>query len=219
LPTHNRLKAADLGCGSGGQTLTLAQSIDASITAVDLFPRFLNELKEKAENLGVREKITTLEASIDNLPFGKGEFDLIWSEGAIYNIGFEKGVEKWKDFLREGGYLALSEITWTTLHRPKELEEFWSREYPEIDTAAGKIRILEDHGFTLTGYFNLPESDWMEHYYKPLEQSFDDFLERNSHSELALEIVEEQKREIELYQRFKDHFSYGFYIARKDETS
>ena len=43
LPTDQILKVADIGCGSGGQTITLAKNLNAQITAVDLFPEFLNE--------------------------------------------------------------------------------------------------------------------------------------------------------------------------------
>jgi len=67
---------------------------------------------------------------MDDLPFKEGEFDLIWSEGAIYNIGFENGLKKWKDYLKAGCYLSVSEITWITQTRP---EEFWKAEYPEVD--------------------------------------------------------------------------------------
>jgi ubiquinone/menaquinone biosynthesis C-methylase UbiE len=107
-----KLKIADIGCGSGGQTITLAKNLNGLITAVDLFPDFLNELNEKSQKLGFTEKIITLEKSMDDLPFNESEFDLIWSEGAIYNIGFENGLKKWKDYLKVGGYLAVSEITW-----------------------------------------------------------------------------------------------------------
>ena len=42
--TGNRdLKLADLGCGTGGQTLTLSEKIDGQITAVDLFPEFFSK--------------------------------------------------------------------------------------------------------------------------------------------------------------------------------
>ena len=34
---------------------------------------------------------------MDALPFENEELDLIWSEGAIYNIGFEKGVTPFLD--------------------------------------------------------------------------------------------------------------------------
>lgn len=114
--------------------------LNGQITAVDLFHEFLDELNEKSQKLGLKEKIKTLEKSMDELPFKNEEFDIIWEEGAIYNIVFENGVKNWKDFLKSGGYLAVSEITWITNFRPKEIEDFWTQEYPEIDTASKKSK-------------------------------------------------------------------------------
>ncbi len=37
---------------------------------------------------------------MDALPFAAGSPDAIWSEGAIYNMGFESGVRQWHRFLR-----------------------------------------------------------------------------------------------------------------------
>jgi SAM-dependent methyltransferase len=216
LPTDQILKVADIGCGSGGQTISLAKNLKGQITAIDLFPVFLDELNEKSQHLGLTDKIVTLEKSMDDLPFRKNEFDLIWSEGAIYNIGFENGLKKWKDYLKVGGYLAVSEITWITQSRPKEIEEFWNVEYPEIDTASNKIKQLENNGYTLVGYFYLSQDSWIETYYKPMQARFEKFLKRNNHSELARKVVEEHQAEIDLFQKFKDYYSYGFYIARKN---
>ncbi len=94
LPSDQKLKVADIGCGSGGRTITLAKNLNGQITAVDLFPEFLTELNEKSQKLGLMDKIVTLEKSMEDLPFKNGEFDIIWSEGAIYNIGFEIGLKK-----------------------------------------------------------------------------------------------------------------------------
>jgi ubiquinone/menaquinone biosynthesis C-methylase UbiE len=216
LPTDQNLKVADIGCGSGGQTISLAKNISGQVTAVDLFPEFLDQLNEKSQKLGLTDKIVTLEKSMDDLPFKKNEFDLIWSEGAIYNIGFESGLKKWKDYLKVGGYLAVSEITWITQSRPKEIEGFWNSEYPEIDTASNKINELENNGYSLVGYFYLNQDSWIENYYKPMEKRFEEFLNRNDHSELARNVVEEHRAEIDLYQKFKDYYSYGFYVVRKN---
>jgi SAM-dependent methyltransferase len=217
LPTRQNLRVADIGCGSGGQTISLAKNLNGQITAVDLFPEFLKELNEKSQKLKLAYKIATLEKSMDDLPFNKGEFDLIWSEGAIYNIGFENGLKKWKDYLRVGGYLAVSEITWITQSRPKEIEEFWDAEYPEVDTASNKIKQLENNGYTLVGYFYLSQDSWIETYYKPLQERFEHFLKRNNNSELARKVVEAHQAEIDWYLKFKDYYSYGFYLARKNE--
>ncbi len=216
LPTDQKLKAADLGCGSGGQTIILAKNLNIQVTAVDLFPEFLDELNEKSQNLGLTDKIVTLEKSIDDLSFKNDEFDLIWAEGAIYNIGFENGIKIWKDFLKSGGFIAVSEITWITNSRPKEIEQFWAQEYPEIDTASNKIKILENNNFTLEGYFYLSQQSWINEYYRPMEARFETFVKRHDNSELARKIVEDNQAEIDLYKKYKDYYSYGFYIARKN---
>ena len=83
------LKIADIGCGTGASTLLLARLMDAQITAVDFLQDFLEVLEDRAESKGLGEKVTTLCCSMDNLPFRNEEYDVIWSEGAIYNIGFD----------------------------------------------------------------------------------------------------------------------------------
>jgi len=210
-----KLKIADIGCGSGAQTITLAQNIDGQITAVDLFPEFLDKLKLRSEELGIKGRITTLKKSMEDLPFDNEEFDIIWSEGAIYNMGFEAGIKKWKNYLKPGGYLGVTEITWTTNSRPKEIEGYWNKEYPEIDTASNKIRILEENGYSSVGYFILSQNSWIDNYYNPIEKRFSAFLEKYNNSEMARNIVEEHKEEIRKYQKYKDYYSYGFYIAKK----
>ncbi len=209
------IKVADIGCGTGSQTLTLAQNINGSITAVDLFPDFLIKLNERAKNLKLENKISTLQKSMEELSFGNEEYDILWSEGAIYNIGFESGLKNWKPFLKIGGYIAVSEITWKTNFRPKEIEDYWNSEYPEIDTASKKIKILEENGFSPVGFFFLPEKSWIDNYYSPIERRFDSFLLKYNNSENAKAIVEGEKQEIALYKKYKDYLSYGFYIAKK----
>ena len=209
------LKIADIGCGTGASTMLLARLLQAQITAVDFLPDFLEVLEVNAKHMGLSEKITTLACSMDNLPFNNEEYDVIWSEGAIYNIGFEKGIKDWKNFLKPEGILVVSEITWITDTRPSELEKHWVNEYPEIDTASAKISILENNGYSPVAYFVLPEHCWLDNYYRPLQNSFAEFLARNANSENAQAIVAAEKKEITLYERFKEHYSYGVYIARK----
>lgn len=209
------LRIADIGCGTGASTLVLARLLNARITAVDFLHEFLEVLKDRAERAGLAEKIAPLPCSMDNLPFADKELDVIWSEGAIYNIGFEKGVADWRRFLKTGGLLVASEITWLSDSRPRELEQHWQREYPEIDVASAKIRVLEKHGYAPLGYFVLPHYCWLDQYYRPLQTRFGDFLQRNGHSEEARAIVAAEQDEIELYERYREYIGYGVYIAKK----
>lgn len=209
------IKIADIGCGTGASTLMLASLLNAQFTAVDFLQDFLEILEVKAKNKGLSDKITTLACSMDNLPFGDEEYDVIWSEGAIYNIGFEKGVKQWNRYLKAGGLLVVSEITWTTNSRPSELQKHWECEYSEIDLASSKISVLENSGYSPIGYFVLPEHCWLDNYYRPMQDSFEDFLNRNGNSEEARLIVETEKNEIQLYEKYNTHYGYGVYIARK----
>jgi ubiquinone/menaquinone biosynthesis C-methylase UbiE len=215
LDKSEPLKIADIGCGSGSQTITLAQNTKGLITAVDLFPEFLKKLDEKVRNLNLESRVTTAVQSMENLQFNNDELDLIWSEGAIYNIGFEEGIKNWRRFLKPGGYLAISEISWITDSRPEELEAYWLNEYPQIDTIANKIRLLENNGYSPTAHFILPPYCWLDNYYKPMQERFDAFLNRYKNSELARQIVDNEKNEIRIYEKFKKYYSYGFYITQK----
>lgn len=210
------LLTADLGCGTGAAALRLAPLLpQAQITAVDFLSPFLHRLPQRCEAAGLAERITPLQASMDALPFADAAFDLLWSEGAVYNIGFENGIRLWRRFLKPGGLLVVSELTWTTHTRPPELQAHWKREYPEVATAAEKIRMLEQSGYSPLGCFVLPESCWLREHDAPLRAGFSDFLSRHGHSEAARAVVAEHEEEIALYEAHKMFFGYGMYVARR----
>ena len=209
------LQVADLGCGTGASTILLTQKLKAKVTAVDLLPEFLTVLKSKANQLELGNDIVTLSSSMDKLPFNQGQLDLIWSEGAIYNIGFNKGINYWRQFLKPGGFLVVSELIWTTGTRPAELEAHWKGEYAEIGTASEKIKRLEESGYSPVGYFTLSEECWLENYYMPLTNSHHSFLERNkANKQIAMDIIEADKQEAALYKKYSPYYSYGMFIAK-----
>lgn len=214
--TSSQLNIADIGCGTGASSLVLAKSLpNAHITAVDLFPEFLAVLEKRAEQYGVSANIKTLEASMDSLPFSDNSFDVIWSEGAIYNIGFKKGIELWRPLLKKGGILAVSEITWLHPDPPEQIRKHWESEYSEIDTAPDKIKQLEDAGYDLLGYSVLPPSDWQENYYIPTQSRLPKFAERHPGVQEVQDLITMETNEANLYEKFKDWFSYGFYVVAK----
>lgn len=215
LASRASMRVADIGCGSGASTLQLAASLDAHITAIDFLQPFLDTLSSTARERGLADRITPVACDMAALPFARASLDLIWSEGAIYNLGFARGVREWREFLKPGGVLAVSEITWLAAQRPRALENFWYAAYPEIDSAPAKLRVLEDAGYTVLGYFALPETSWLDNFYTPLEANFDSFLARHQRSAAARALVDEHCREIALYRANKELYSYGFYVARR----
>lgn len=208
-------RIADLGCGTGGQTMTLAQNTSGSITGIDLFPAFIDLFNANARSLGLDDRVKGIAGSMDDIPFEEGELDLIWSEGAIYNIGFEKGLRYWHKFLKPGGFVAVTEASWFTEERPEEIETFWHDAYPAIDTIPRKLDVLQKAGYIPVACFILPENCWTEHYYKPQAKAREVFLEKHMGNAMAEELVENERREAVLYDRYREYYGYVFYIGRK----
>jgi ubiquinone/menaquinone biosynthesis C-methylase UbiE len=208
-------RIADIGCGTGAQTMVLAEELTGRIVAVDLLPGFLKALEEKIELAGLGDQVKTLQASMDKLPFKEAELDLIWSEGAVYNMGFSKGIQEWSRFLKPGGFLAVSELTWFSVVRPKEIEAYWSAQYPEIDTVSGKIAAIEKAGLVPTAHFALPNYCWTQNYYQSLEAREEVFLRSHKGESAAESIVAENRHERHLYEKYGEYYGYVFYVMRK----
>lgn len=214
-PLSPEARIADIGCGTGAQTMVLAAELAGRIVALDLLPGFLGALEEKVRSAGLEEQIKTLQGSMDRLPFKEEELDLIWSEGAVYNIGFSRGIAEWSRALKKGGYLAFSEISWLTVDRPAEIEKYWNAQYAEMDTIAGKTLRIENAGLIPVAHFVLSPYCWKENYYAPLAGKEEWFLKNHEGDPLAAEIVEENRRERALYDKYGDYYGYVFYVMRK----
>ena len=145
VPDRPGMRIADIGCGTGGQTVTIARNRDCTITAVDLLPELLEEFRARIKKAGLENRVTAIQGSMDALPFSPGEFDVIWAEGSIYNIGFERGLREWRQYLKPGGIIAVTECSW--LSGARLASKFISDYFPDIDSPSGKVRILEEAGY------------------------------------------------------------------------
>lgn len=208
-------KILDLGCGTGAQTMVLAEKTTARIVAVDLFPQFLGKLEEKIQGRNLETRIKIEKGSMLELPYHDQEFDVIWAEGSIYNMGFAKGLQEWKRLLKPGGYMAVSEISWLTATRPTEVEEYWTKNYAEIDTISNKIKVIEESGYLPVAHFVLPEDCWVENYYQPILERSEAFVQKYNYQEEVRAFIEAGRQEADVYARFKDYYSYVFYIIKK----
>jgi len=210
-------KIADIGCGTGGQTMVLAENAPGNVTGVDIFPGFIDRFNANADRLNLRDRVKGIVGSMDDLPFQNETFDLIWSEGAIYNIGYERGLSEWRKFLKIGGYIAVSEASWFTRERPAEIQAFWDAGYPEIDTIPNKVAQMQNAGYVPVAAFILPENCWTEHFYAPQHAVREKFLEKHAGSKTAEEYVALERHEEELYNKYKAYYGYVFYIGKRIE--
>ncbi|WP_430971970.1 class I SAM-dependent methyltransferase [Sunxiuqinia rutila] len=208
-------RIADIGCGTGGQTMVLAQHAPGQITGVDLFPLFIDLFNQNASRLNLQHRVKGLVGSMDKLTFQKEELDLIWSEGAIYNIGFEQGLKEWRKFLKPGGFIAVSEVSWFTDERPAEIDQFWQDAYPQIDTIPHKVAQMQNAGYVPVASFILPETCWLDHFYKPQIAAQEAFLKKHAGNQTAEAFIANQRHEEKLYQKYKAFYGYVFYIGKK----
>ena len=211
----NKTQIADLGCGTGVQTMVLAQNTEATITALDLYAGSIDKLNATAEKLGLQHRVKGIVASMDNLPFQKDEFDLIWSEGAIANIGFEKGLNHWRDFLKKDGYVAVSYESWFTDERPAEIEKWWMDAVPEITTIGHNIAIMQKTGYIPVAAFALPEHCWINNYFMPQKARQAEFLKKHAGNKAVENMIAFLRREADLYLKYKQYYGYVFYIGKK----
>jgi len=208
-------KTLDLACGTGGQTMVLAQSITGSITCIDLIPDFIKIINDNAKKLNLQDRVNGIVGSMDNLSFQKEEIDLIWSEGAIDTIGFEKGLTHWYDFLKINGYVAVTCPSWFTNERPAEIEKFWSGAGIGLDTIADNISIMQKIGYVPIASFIIPESCWIENYFIPREAEDKKVLEKYAGNETVQAYINDNKYEEELFSKYKQYYGYVFYIGKK----
>lgn len=208
-------RIADLGCGTGGQTMTLAQNAPGKVTGLDLFPDFIQIFNRNAKQLGLQDRVKGIIGSMDKLPFEEKSLDLIWSEGAIYNIGFERGLNEWNKYLKQGGYIAVSEASWFADEQPGEIYDFWMANYPEIDTIPTKVAQMQHAGYIPVATFIIPEDCWTEHFFAPCHKAQEEFLKKYPGNKMAEDLVVNQCREEGLYNKYKTSYGYVFYIGKK----
>lgn len=217
LPGKERLKnGLDIGCGPGSQTLVLAQNSDMDWTAIDTHQPFLDKLKDNSYKLGLENKISIVNVSMTNLPFEREEFDIIWSEGAIYIMGFENGLESFGEYLKEGGYLVASEISWLKQEDeiPKECFNSWKNAYNEIATREENIETAQKHGYEVIETVVLSNKGW-EEYYSYIGNNIKKLYERYPENEELKHAIELEIEEIDMFKKYNEFYGYVFYVLRK----
>jgi hypothetical protein len=195
--------------------MILAQNIHGSIVGSDQIPGFIDELNANALKQGLQDRVSGTVGSMENLPFEKEAFDLIWSEGAIHAIGFKKGMTYWNSFLKMNGYIAVTCPCWLTDEHPAEVEEFWSDPDSGLDTIEHNISAMQMAGYSHVAVFALPEQCWTDNYFVPRAEKEKALLARYADNKTAEAYVEDNKYEVELYSKYKQHYGYVFYIGKK----
>jgi len=210
-----KLRILDIGCGNGAQTLQLAKRLNGHILAVDNHQPFLDELQRRAEAAGVSDNIQVYAKDMANLGLDENSFDLIWSEGALYNMGFREGLQMCHRLLAPEGLMAASELTWLRSDPPDKCRQFFANEYPPMKDIDSNAETIKGCGFDLLGHFILPESTWRESYYRPLENRLQSLRMKYATDSGWMEMIESIQMEIDIYNEYADYYGYAFFLMQQ----
>jgi ubiquinone/menaquinone biosynthesis C-methylase UbiE len=215
LPQMERPRILDIGCGPGGPTMELARLSKGHIIGLDIHRPYLDRLQKKIKEAGFSDRVEAVKGSMLELDFEEESFDVIWSEGSIFIIGFIRGLREWRRLLKLHGFLVVHEMTWLQPDPPSEIADFWEEVYPDVKTVEENLERIPPCGYRIIGHFPLPEDAWWEEYYEPLEERIQVLKRKYRNNPKAQAAIAEEQREIDLYRKYSRWYGSVFYIMQK----
>ncbi len=213
LPKHPFI--LDIGCGPGVQTIELARISTGRIIALDNHQAFLDKLMKTARDEGFAENIIPKNISMLDMDFDEDTFDIIWSEGALYCMGFQNGLRRCHHLLKNNGYLAVTELVYLVPNPPVSVTQYFENEYPDIKDLKGNIEFIKNEGFHLLSNFTLPESAWFNPYYLPIEKELSRLNKKYQGNKIALGVFDGFRNEIDFYKKHSEFYGYEFFVMQR----
>jgi cyclopropane fatty-acyl-phospholipid synthase-like methyltransferase len=210
LPTNPRI--ADIGCGTGAGTLFLADKFRSKVRAVDISRDFLDELDNRAKQRGLEHLVETIECDMKSLDWKPESIDLLWSEGAAYNLTFKGALKAWRPLMAPNGIAVISEIGYFTSEVPESLKVYWQNAYPAIGTESENSIHANSSGFKILGIHRLPSKAWWENYYGPLRDNMNFF--KHSEDSIMQAVIKETEEEMKLFEEHEEQYGYSFYMMK-----
>ena len=213
LPRHRFDLVVDVGCGAGRQTLVLARELKTDICAVDSHPPFLDRLNGRAGQNGLANLVHTRCMDMTDIPYVFPSIDLLWSEGAAYNIGFADALTKWAEAISPGGFAVVNELCWLRNAVPDSVREFFRSGYPAMKSVPENIEIAERAGYEIFNIYTLLEKAWIEDYYEILGSRAKSLI---NHADAAVrDLALETIKEIDAFGCSEGSYGYVFFVLRR----
>ena len=195
LPELDKPRILDVGCGSGVPTMELARLSNGQIIGLDINQPLLDRLARKIKKAGLSDRIKTVNCSILDMDFPDESLDIIWAEGSIWIIGFERGLREWRRFLKPNGFLVV---------------------HDDIGNITEKLdKLVSSCGYDLLEYFILGEDTWWIEYFAPLEKRINEIRTQHADDPETLATLDNDQREIDMFKENPKRCESVFFIMQK----
>ena len=195
LPQMDRPRILDIGCGSGVPTMELARISQGKIMGIDIDQPALDKFTRRIKEAGLTDRIQAISCSMFDMDFPDASFDIIWSEGSIYAIGFKRGLREWKRILKPGGYLVV---------------------HDEQGNVEEKLEKISNCGYELLGYFILSVDTWWSEYFAPLEKWIAESGTRYTDDPKILEELHQAQVELDMFKKHPERNSSVCFIIKRN---
>ena len=214
-PLPDQPLVLDIGCGTGAQTLELSKLTPGHIIALDTFDWALGRVSEKVVQAGLAGRVHTTKQSMEAMYFREETFDLIWSEGALYIMGFENALKACRGLLKPGGLLAASELCWFDGDAPEEAQTYWETGYPGMKSVDANLRLIAGSGLEVLGHFHLPDRAWWDDYYTPMSKVLPALRVKYADSPDAIAMFDDTEIEMAMHRKYSKWYGYEFFVCRR----
>ena len=194
LPQIDKPRILDVGCGSGIPTLELVRLSQGEIIAIDIDQPALDKLNRRIEKAELTKRIKAENCSMFDMSFPDESFDIVWSEGSIYAIGFERGLREWKRLLKSKGSMVV---------------------HDEQGNVREKLEQISNCGYELLGYFMLSKEIWWTEYFAPFEKWIAESRTTYIHDPKVLEELHQAQLELDMYKKYPERNSSVCFVMKK----
>jgi ubiquinone/menaquinone biosynthesis C-methylase UbiE len=194
LPRMDKPRILDIGCGSGVPTLELARLSQGEAMGIDIDQPALDKFSRKIEEAGLTGQVQAINCSIPDIDLPDGSFDIVWSEGSIYAVGFKKGLREWRRFLKPDGFMVV---------------------HDEQGDIREKLEEISNCDYELLGYFVLSKETWWTEYFAPLEKLISEFQTRYTDTPKIPEELHHAQEELDMFKKNPESNSSVFFIMKR----
>lgn len=201
------LRVCDAGCGTGADTVTLAEALpEAQVEGIDAVAAFIEAGQARVAGL------PNAALRVGDMGALEGPYDLIWSAGAIYFLGVTEGLRAWRAALAPGGVVAFSQGVFLGGDEPQAVRDFWAPE-PGLTDREGLRAQVAEAGYEILDTRLLVGAPWAA-YYGSVAREIAALREGASPAMTA--VLDDSAREVELWQEAPERIAYELVLARPD---